>query len=223
MTIEDTIKDIRKQCRLAMNGVASTSMRKQGLSYKLNFGVSLPQIKDISKRYEPNADLANKLWEEDTRELKILATLLYPLDEFSENDAKRWLEAIINQEIREQVCFNLFQNLPFAQKVAVEWSNSDKQMFRTTGYWLLGRLLLLKRTEGEIAVNRFSHIISDVESDDSSLRKAAIQLLKYIGRQSGSDAIDILSLFKGYEGSKDDLKREIYDSLQFEFDFYGQD
>lgn len=37
MEIADQIKDIKTQFRLAMNGVASTQMREQGLIYKLNF------------------------------------------------------------------------------------------------------------------------------------------------------------------------------------------
>ena len=38
MTLEDKIKDIRTQLRLAMNGVVSHSMRQKGVNYRLNFG-----------------------------------------------------------------------------------------------------------------------------------------------------------------------------------------
>lgn len=37
--LQDELKEIRTQLRLAMNGVISTSMREKGIVYKLNFGV----------------------------------------------------------------------------------------------------------------------------------------------------------------------------------------
>ena len=39
-TLHETIRTLRNQLRLAMNGVTATSMREKGLRYKLNFGVS---------------------------------------------------------------------------------------------------------------------------------------------------------------------------------------
>ena len=41
--IEETIKDIKTQCRLAMNGMVSTAMRERGMDYRLNFGVEYPR------------------------------------------------------------------------------------------------------------------------------------------------------------------------------------
>ena len=37
MDVHETIKDIKGQFRLFMNGVVSQSMREKGLDYKLNF------------------------------------------------------------------------------------------------------------------------------------------------------------------------------------------
>ena len=36
-SLQDEIREIRKELRLAMNGVISTSMREKGIVYKLNF------------------------------------------------------------------------------------------------------------------------------------------------------------------------------------------
>lgn len=52
MDVHETIKDIKGQFRLFMNGVASQSMREKGLDYKLNFGIELPRLKEIAARYE---------------------------------------------------------------------------------------------------------------------------------------------------------------------------
>ena len=64
MDVHETIKDIKGQFRLFMNGVASQSMREKGLDYKLNFGIELPRLKEIAARYEKNHEVAQALWKE---------------------------------------------------------------------------------------------------------------------------------------------------------------
>ena len=61
MDVHETIKDIKGQFRLFMNGVVSQSMREKGLDYKLNFGIELPRLKEIAARYEKNHEVAQAL------------------------------------------------------------------------------------------------------------------------------------------------------------------
>lgn len=205
-----------------MNGIASTSMRQMGMAYKVNFGLLIPQIKELAGSYEKNAELAKSLWKEDTRELKILATLLYPVNEFTEEDANKWVAEISNQEIREQVCFNLFQELPYAYKLAMEWGTSENEDIRTTGYWLLARLLLLKKAEG-VVLGSFPSIMKDAVSENTFLRNAALLALKHIGRQSKAIANEILTDLSVYKEDKNLVKQEAYNSLAFEFEYFFED
>ena len=66
-SLQDEIREIRKELRLAMNGVISTSMREKGIVYKLNFGAPYPEIKGIARKHKPNGELAAALWKEDIR------------------------------------------------------------------------------------------------------------------------------------------------------------
>ena len=86
-SLQDEIREIRKQLRLAMNGVISTSMREKGIVYKLNFGVPYPEIKEIARKHKPNGELAAALWKEDIREFKILATFLQPAETLGQGDS----------------------------------------------------------------------------------------------------------------------------------------
>ncbi|MBK5720710.1 DNA alkylation repair protein [Dysgonomonas sp. Marseille-P4677] len=220
--MQNIIKDIRTRCRLSMNGVASTSMRQRGLTYKVNFGLNIQQIKDLATRYQPDATLAATLWLEDTRELKILATLLYPINDFNQETANVWVTEIPNQEIREQVCLNLFQNLPFANQLALMWSNSDNEGTRTTGYWLLTRLFLTKKAT-PVSFDAFSSILNDVISDNTFIRNAASLALKQIGRQCKEQADWILEKLSIYKDDNNLIKREAYNSLAFEFEYYFEE
>lgn len=217
---DEIIRDIRKRCRMAMNGIASASMRGYGLNYKLNFGVSIQKIKEIAARYESDKDLAETLWLDGTRELKILATLLYPTEQFTIETANRWVAQIPNQEIREQICVNLFQTTDFADEVGLEWINSEDYNVRSTGYWLLVRRLLTKTFNNTIQLDTFKYIWKDISSKNVSLRNAATLFLKNTGKVTPQLADQILEKVTVFKNSESPIQKEIYDSLSFEFEFF---
>lgn len=219
INIEDTIRDIRKRCRLAMNGITSASMRQYGLNYKLNFGVSLPQIKEIAKHYQQDIGLAETLWKENVRELKIMATILFPIDKFSKEVANKWVHEIPNQEIREQICINLLQKLEYADSLSKELSVSQDESIRSTGYWLLSGLLINKKIV-KCELNSYPYIFTDLLESNVTLRSSALLALKNIGKLSEKNAADILRSIQLYKNSDNELEREIYDSLNFEFEFH---
>ena len=106
--LQNELKEIRTQLRLAMNGVISTSMREKGIVYKLNFGVPLPEIKQIATTHKPDSELAAALWKEDIREFKILASFLQPVDEFSSQEAKQWVKESLIWKLQSSaatICF----------------------------------------------------------------------------------------------------------------------
>ena len=48
---QQKLKDIKRAFRLKMDGMASRSMREKGLDYKINWGVSLPDLKVMAGAY----------------------------------------------------------------------------------------------------------------------------------------------------------------------------
>lgn len=216
--MDGIIRNIRRDLRLAMNGVVSSSMRNKGVNYKLNFGVDIPRIKGIAERYESSAALAKELWKLDVRELKILSTMLYPVDEFKEKDAIIWASEIPNQEIRENLCRNLLQELPYADELVQKWTVDSSESLRLTGYWLYTRLMLieadvLKRINTLPIVEK---ALVDVHSDDSLMSTAALNVLKQIIRRDLEGADNIMEQIAKFSTSNNPKEKEIFDDLQFE-------
>jgi 3-methyladenine DNA glycosylase AlkD len=125
-----------------MNGEVSASMRQKGINYKINFGLDSVSLKEIARRYEPDKNLAERLWQESSREGKILATLLYPKDQFSRDDADIWLNDCFTTELIEQLCFNLLQYSIFAYDIALSWISNEDDNIKSSGCLLLLRLIL---------------------------------------------------------------------------------
>ena len=77
--VQDTIRHIKSELRLAMNGIASSYMRENGMDYKLNFGVEIPRLRTIAEEFPHDHQLAQALWKENIRECKLLAGMLQPM------------------------------------------------------------------------------------------------------------------------------------------------
>lgn len=137
---KEVIIDIKKELRANMNGIASAAMR-QSADYRVNFGVELPRIINISKEFEASHELAQALWKESVRECRILATILMPTDRFDEELCDIWVEDIHTIEIAQLFCLNLMSKLKFASVKAFEWMASDKEMIQCCGYLTLCHVL----------------------------------------------------------------------------------
>lgn len=220
MSIDETIKNIRVDLRTSMDGIVSQSMREKGLGYKMNFGVRIMRLQQMAGEYEKSVDLAENLWEQETRELKILATLLYPIESFDMDTAQRWGETIPNQEIREQLSKNIFQELSFADQLVQQWIAAEDEEVRTTGYWLLARLIISKSPLVEQCnlSQLINNAIVDATGDDYFLRNAAHSALRFIGRVNSELVDKIMSAVEPFAASDNDLEKELYESLSFEFD-----
>ena len=155
MDVREQVKEIKQSFRQMMDGAVAKSMREKGLSYKLNWGATLPRLREKADAYGKNYELAIALWKEDVRECKILATMIMPADEVLPEVIDIWMEQITSQEIAEQAVFNLFQYLPYAPEKAYTWMASDQVLYQYCGFHILARLFMDKREPNERGINEF--------------------------------------------------------------------
>jgi len=180
MTTEEIIKDIKKELRSNMNGVASTSMREKGLNYRINFGIEIPRLRDIAKNYEPNHEVAQRLWHEEVRESKILAGILMPTERFFPEIANIWVDEITNPEIAQMTVMNLFSRLPYSSEKAFEWMASEIEMKQLCGFLLITRLLMQGQQMNERAEEEFlDQAAASFSTDNLALKKAIYSALNY--------------------------------------------
>ena len=177
-TVKEKVKKIKQSFRLVMNGPASQSMREKGLKYKLNWGVPVPTLKAMAKDYGKNYDLAIELFKEDIRECKILATMIMPPERMLPEIIDVWMEQTTQNEIAEQLAFNLLQYLDYAPMLAFEWIATDKPIYKLTGYHLLSRLFMKGKEPDERGINEFlDQVEADLQGYDNSLKHAAYNCL----------------------------------------------
>jgi hypothetical protein len=141
---EKDFQQLLRQIKLRKNGEVSTAMKRQGIEYKQNWGVSVVELRELAGVYKPDHLLALKLWNKRWRETMILATLLDPPEKVTEEQMDFWTKSFENREIAEQASANLWVKTKFAFVKAIEWSRGKKHLVRFTGIHLMGRLALVQ-------------------------------------------------------------------------------
>ena len=173
--INQTVKEIKQSFRQMMDGAVAKSMRDKGVDYKLNWGATLPRLREMADEIGKNYDLAIALWKENVRECKILATMIMPADVMLPEVTDIWMEQITTQELAEQAAFNLFQYLPFAPEKAYKWMASDKELYQLCGFHVLSRIFMDKREPNERGINEFvDQALAALQGNSLPVRKAAM-------------------------------------------------
>ena len=174
--VGNRVKEIKQSFRQMMDGAVAKSMRDKGLDYKLNWGATLPRLREMADELGKDYDLAIALWKEDVRECKILATMVMPADRMLSEVCDIWMEQLTSQEIAEQAAFNLWQHLPYAPEKAFQWIACEKEYYQLCGFHVLTRLFMNGQEPNERGINEFlDQALSALQGPYPCVRKAAMQ------------------------------------------------
>ena len=176
MDIQQQVKEIKQSFRQMMDGSVAASMRTKGVDYKLNWGATLPRLREKAEEIGKNYDLAIALWKENVRECKILATMIMPPNEVLPEVIDIWMEQTPTQEIAEQAAFNLYQYLPYAPEKAYTWMASSEPLYQLCGFHIVTRLFMNGQEPNERGINEFiDQALAALQGPSLIVRKAAMQ------------------------------------------------
>ena len=175
LNTEEQLKEIKQSFRQMMDGAVAQSMREKGVNYHLNWGATLPRLREKAAEIGKNYDLAIALWKENIRECKILATMVMQADQVLPEVIDIWIEQTPTQEIAEQAAFNLYQYLPYAPEKAYTWIASDKDLYQLCGFHILSRLFMNGQEPNERGINEFiDQALAALQGESIAVRKAAM-------------------------------------------------
>lgn len=204
--IEQQLRDIKQSFRPLMDGAVAQSMRDKGLNYHLNWGVSLPRLREMADELKSNTTLGQRtlategtqespspnpqhltplyhlaiaLWKENIRECKILATMTMPANEMLPEVVDLWMEQTETVEIAEQAAMNLYQFLPYAPEKAYQWMASPRELEQLCGFHVMSRIFMRGQEPNERGINEYiDQAIAALLGDSLVVRKAAINSLQ---------------------------------------------
>lgn len=165
-TLDNQITNIKQLIKQSMCGVTADAMKQYGINYKQSLGVSIIRLREIASTFTMSRDLAIRLWQLDLREAKIIATMLFPVENLDEESAYTWACGCDNQELREQIIMNLFRKSEKAAEFCHHWIHVENNNAALVGWMLAGRIyknigpatvdaMLMKTTEEKLHTNTF--------------------------------------------------------------------
>jgi hypothetical protein len=162
---ERMFQEILSKIKPLQNCEVVKSMQNRGLNYKVNFGVSIPLLREMALNYKNNHLLALKLWNKQWRETMILATLLEESGEVTQNQMDFWVKNLQSIEIAEQAAMNLFSRTGFAYKKAFEYCLGKKLFIKIVGLLMIGRLALTDREAPDEKFDPFFELMPPLSKD----------------------------------------------------------
>jgi len=219
-TLEKQLAYIKKNIYLHKNGIVSESMEAKGIRYGLNYGVSIPDLKQMAVTLPHDAILAQRLWDENIREAKLLATLLYPTEMMNEVKATTWLNDIHNIELAEQTARNLFSKSPEAASIAINWCQSTNSWQCSVGFMTAAYGMTTLSSDIRSIIDQQAFISS--KNDTYEIYWAIALYLKKQGTCNPASANEVLARIIPFRDSSLIHERyifeEVFTELQYRFE-----
>lgn len=117
----DKMVEILRQLKPEMHGAVVGAMESRGVKYGLNYGVAVPVIRRVAGKYAPDHALAEYLFRQDVRELKLAAVYIDDPEQVTAEQMNRWADAMPADEVMEHAAMNIFYASPDADDVIREW------------------------------------------------------------------------------------------------------
>jgi 3-methyladenine DNA glycosylase AlkD len=160
-------------------------MERFGISTKNTYGVSIPDLRKMAKAIGKDHRLAERLWDSEIHEARILASIVDEPTSVTEEQMEKWVRDFDSWDVCDQCCSNLFDKTEFSYKKAVEWSRRDEEFVKRAGFVLMACLAVHDKKNGDDEFLKFLPIIKTGATDGRNFVKKAVNwALRQIGKRS---------------------------------------
>ena len=108
--------------RRERNGAVADGMRCYGAACGLNYGVSLPTIRNIARAEKPDHAFACYLYRQEVRELRLAALHIAEPRMLTTPELPAWEAGIVNSEVAEEAAFALLSRTPLLPELFERWT-----------------------------------------------------------------------------------------------------
>ena len=148
-------------------------------------GVSVPDMRKIAKDAGKNHQLALDLWDTGVPEAMIVAGMVAEAEKLTEEEMEDWVVDINSWDICDQVCMNLFEKTPLAEKKIYEWSGREEEFVKRAAYALIACLAWHDKDAGDDEFTKFFSLILAGSTDERNFVKKAVNwALRNIGKRN---------------------------------------
>ena len=188
-------------------------MASHGQNYGLNYGVSIATLREIAATETKDYAFAKYLYQQQVRELKLLATHLAEPERLDTHEFPFWSRGIANAELAEELAFALLSKIYDVNSLMGVWSTESNEM---VAYAALMAAARNERTTTEVA---FIAVENAVKANPESryIADAVVALLVYVASRDKSVKVGIPHLLERLNDSP--TKRHILEEIEWRLEY----
>ena len=189
--------------RKQMNGAVADAMYYYGANYGLNYGVSLPTVRQIAKDTEQDHDLALYLYKQQVRELRLAALYVAEAEKITMEELPTWAEGVINSEVAEEMAFALLPRTTILSQIFAAWSQSDNEFLAYAALMAAARSNIARDTDAILStpdiLNRFASsriiaqgvvaLLAAAYDCDSEARKCVTEIISKLAESPAANYV----------------------------------
>jgi 3-methyladenine DNA glycosylase AlkD len=163
------------------------AMLRYGIVAPKAFGVSMGDIKQLSKTLGRDHDLALALWDAEWYEARLLTSFVDEPERVTAAQMDRWARDFDNWGVCDTLCFHLFDRTPHAWRKIEQWSKRQDEFVKRAAFALLASVALHDKRAPDAPFVKSLALIERAASDDRNFVKKGVSwALRLIGRRNAA-------------------------------------
>jgi len=161
------------------------AMLRYGIIAPKAFGVSVGDIKQLSKRLGSDHELALALWDTGWYEARMLAPFVDEPEKVTAAQMNQWARDFDNWAVCDHACFHLFDRTPHAWRKIEQWSVRRDEFVKRAAFALLASVALHdKRAADEPFLDSLALIERAAPDERNFVKKGVSWALRLVGRRN---------------------------------------
>jgi 3-methyladenine DNA glycosylase AlkD len=177
------------------------NMSRIGIPVENSLGVSLSNMRKISKTFYPNNSLSKRLFQNNIHEAKIIATMIANPRIVTKMQIERIAEQFDSWDFCDLTCRNLIEKTKFLDELIIQWCPNTSKFIKRAGFVLIARKIIISKNliSNEQLNLYFNYILKYADDDRFLVKKAISWALRQIGKTNElyrHQAINICRILK---------------------------
>jgi len=161
------------------------AMLRYGIIAPKAFGVSVGDIKQLSKRLGSDHELALALWDTGWYEARMLAPFVDEPEKVTAAQMNQWARDFDNWAVCDHACFHLFDRTPHAWRKIEQWSVRRDEFVKRAAFALLASVALHdKRAADEPFLDSLALMERAAPDERNFVKKGVSWALRLVGRRN---------------------------------------
>jgi 3-methyladenine DNA glycosylase AlkD len=196
-----TVDEVMEQLKSKAKKDQLEGMARFAIVGDQRLGVSVPDMRKLAKDIGKDHQLALDLWDTGVPEAMIVAGMIAEPEKLTEAQMEVWVVDINSWDICDQVCMNLFEKTPLAEKKIYEWSVREEEFVKRASYALIACLAWHdKEASDEAFTQYFPVIVAGATDERNFVKKAVNWALRNIGKRNQALNKEAIKVAKEIQG-----------------------